>query len=316
MKALLASPRGFCAGVDRAIDVVEEALEIFGAPVYVRHEIVHNEHVVERLRRRGAIFTDDLADVPHGSVLIFSAHGVAPSVRAEAAARELKVIDATCPLVTKIHLEVHKFLKRGYGIFYIGHKGHVETEGTLGEAPGRLHLVCDLADAAALAEPPEDKLIYLTQTTLSIDETQQIVEALRLRFPRLENPPSGDICYATQNRQDAIKVIAPASDVVLVIGSQTSSNTKSLRQVAETLGARSYLIGGREDITDSMLQDAKIIGVTSGASAPEDRVQGVLDELRRRGVTETESIKVREEDMAFTPPREMKRLKMAHGAGK
>ena len=316
MKALLASPRGFCAGVDRAIDVVEEALEIFGAPVYVRHEIVHNEHVVERLRRRGAIFTDDLADVPSGSVLIFSAHGVAPAVRTEAIARQLKVIDATCPLVTKIHLEVHKFLKRGYGIFYIGHKGHVETEGTLGEAPGRLHLVCDLADVAALPEPPEEKLIYLTQTTLSIDETQQIVEALRARFPRLENPPSGDICYATQNRQDAIKVIAPASDVVLVIGSQTSSNTKSLHQVAEMLGARSYLIGGREDITDAMLAGAETIGVTSGASAPEDRVQGVLEELRLRGVTDVESVKVREEDMAFTPPREMKLLKMAHAAGK
>ncbi|MGI4791569.1 MAG: 4-hydroxy-3-methylbut-2-enyl diphosphate reductase [Janthinobacterium lividum] len=316
MKALLASPRGFCAGVDRAIDVVEEALEIFGAPIYVRHEIVHNEYVVERLRRRGAVFTDDLAEVPNGSVLIFSAHGVAPAVRTEATARNLRIIDATCPLVTKIHLEVHKFLKRGYGIFYIGHKGHVETEGTLGEAPGRLHLVCDLADVAALMEPTDEKLIYLTQTTLSIDETQQIVEALRTRFPRLEDPPTGDICYATQNRQDAIKVIAPRSDVVLVIGSQTSSNTKSLRQVAETLGARAYLIGGRDDITDAMLAGAETVGVTSGASAPEDRVQGVLDELRERGVTEVESIKVREEDMAFTPPREMKLLKMAYAASK
>lgn len=316
MKALLASPRGFCAGVDRAIDVVEEALEIFGAPVYVRHEIVHNEYVVERLRQRGAVFTDDLADVPDGSVLIFSAHGVAPAVRTEAIARQLKVIDATCPLVTKIHLEVHKFLKRSYGIFYIGHKGHVETEGTLGEAPGRLHLICDLSDVALVSEPPEDKLIYLTQTTLSIDETRDIVEALRARFPRLEDPPAGDICYATQNRQDAIKVIAPKSDVVLVIGSQTSSNTKSLRQVAETLGARAYLIGGRGDITDAMLLGAETVGVTSGASAPEDRVQGVLDELRERGVSEIESVKVREEDMVFTPPREMKLLRMAHAAGK
>ena len=311
MKALLASPRGFCAGVDRAIDVVEEALDIFGAPVYVRHEIVHNEHVVERLRRLGAVFTDDLADVPDGSVLIFSAHGVAPAVRAEAAARQLRVIDATCPLVTKIHLEVHKFLKRGYGIFYIGHKGHVETEGTLGEAPGRLHLVCELADVATLAEPPEARLIYLTQTTLSIDETAQIVAALRARFPRLEDPPAGDICYATQNRQDAIKVIAPRSDVVLVIGSATSSNTKSLRKVAEALGARAFLIGGREDITDDMLAGAHTVGITSGASAPEDRVQGVLDALRGRGVAEIESVTVREEDMAFTPPREMKLLKMA-----
>jgi len=227
----------------------------------------------------------------------------------------LQVIDATCPLVTKIHLEVHKFLRRGYGIFYIGHKGHVETEGTLGEAPGRLHLVCEVGDVAALPEPTEPKLIYLTQTTLSIDETQEIVDALRARFPRLENPPTGDICYATQNRQDAIKVIAPQCDVVLVIGSQTSSNTKSLRQVAEMLGSRAYLIGGREDITESMLQGAQAVGVTSGASAPEDRVQGVLAELSRRGVTQVEEVKVREEDMTFTPPREMKLLRMAHISG-
>ena len=315
MNALLASPRGFCAGVDRAIDVVEECLELFGAPIYVRHEIVHNEHVVQRLRERGAVFTDDLADVPPGATLIFSAHGVSPAVRTEATVRGLRVIDATCPLVTKIHLEVHKFLKRGYGIFYIGHKGHVETEGTLGEAPGRLHLVVDVADVAALPDPPEAKLIYLTQTTLSIDETRDIVEALRARFPRLEDPPTGDICYATQNRQDAIKVIAPRSDVVLVIGSQTSSNTKSLRQVAETLGARAYLIGGPEDITSEMLAEANTVGVTSGASAPEDRVQGVLAELKARGVGSVEEIKVRDEDVAFTPPREMKALRLLKMAG-
>ena len=311
MKALLASPRGFCAGVDRAIEVVEQTLELFGPPVYVRHEIVHNEYVVDRLRHRGAVFTDDLSEVPPGSVLIFSAHGVAPAVRAEAAARGLKVIDATCPLVTKIHLEVHKFLRRGYGIFYIGHKGHVETEGTLGEAPGRLHLVCTVPEVAGLPEPSEDKLIYLTQTTLSIDETADIVRALKARFPRLEDPPTGDICYATQNRQDAIKVIAPRSDVVLVIGSQTSSNTKSLRQVAESLGARAYLIGGAEDITDSMLTGARTVGVTSGASAPEDRVQDVLDELARRGVEAVEPITVRDEDVAFVLPRELVQLKMA-----
>jgi len=294
---------------------VEECLELFGAPVYVRHEIVHNEYVVQRLKERGAVFTDDLADVPEGATLIFSAHGVSPAVRTEATARGLRVIDATCPLVTKIHLEVHKFLKRGYGIFYIGHKGHVETEGTLGEAPGRLHLITEVSEVAALPEPPEAKLIYLTQTTLSIDETKDIVDALRARFPRLEDPPSGDICYATQNRQDAIKVIAPRSDVVLVIGSLTSSNTKSLRQVAETLGTRAYLIGGPEDITDSMLAGAKTIGVTSGASAPEDRVQGVLTELKARGVGAIEEIKVRDEDVAFTPPREMKALRQLKMAG-
>lgn len=314
MKALLASPRGFCAGVDRAIEVVEQALEIFGPPVYVRHEIVHNEHVVARLRRQGAIFTDDLNDVPPASVLIFSAHGVAPAVRDEAKSRGLRVIDATCPLVTKIHLEVHKFLRRGYGIFYIGHRGHVETEGTLGEAPGRLHLVCDLSDISRLPEPPEDKLIYLTQTTLSIDETADIVSVLKDRFPRLEDPPTGDICYATQNRQDAIKVIAPQSDVVLVIGSQTSSNTKSLHQVAESLGARAYLIGGAEDITDAMLDGAETVGVTSGASAPEDKVQDVLSELRRRGAAQVEEVIIRDEDVAFTLPRALVELKMAHAS--
>jgi len=314
MKALLASPRGFCAGVDRAIEVVEQTLAIFGPPVYVRHEIVHNEHVVEELRRKGAVFTDDLSDVSTGGVLIFSAHGVSPAVRDEAKARGLKVIDATCPLVTKIHLEVHKYLKRGYGIFYIGHRGHVETEGTLGEAPGRLQLVCTLEDVANAVEPVEPKLIYLTQTTLSIDETRDIVNALKRRFPRLEDPPAGDICYATQNRQDAIKVIAPQSDVVFVIGSQTSSNTKSLRQVAESFGSRAYLIGGREDITDEMLAGAKSVGVTSGASAPEERVQGVLDELLQRGVTETQEVRVRDEDVAFILPRELTQLKMAHAA--
>ncbi|MGO8671456.1 MAG: 4-hydroxy-3-methylbut-2-enyl diphosphate reductase [Capsulimonadaceae bacterium] len=312
MKALLASPRGFCAGVDRAIEVVEQALEAFGPPVYVRHEIVHNEHVVDALRQKGAIFTDDLSTVPENSFLIFSAHGVSPAVRDEAAARGLRVIDATCPLVTKIHLEVHKYLARGYGIFYIGHKGHVETEGTLGEAPGRLYLMCDLEDVALAAEPAEERLIYLTQTTLSIDETRAIIEALQARFPRLEHPPTGDICYATQNRQDAIKVIAPRCEVVLVIGSQTSSNTKSLRRVAESLGTRAYLIGGAEDITDEMLAGAQTVGVTSGASAPESRVLAVLDDLRRRGVVDVEAVTVRDEDVAFVPPRELMQLRMTY----
>lgn len=311
MKALLASPRGFCAGVDRAIEVVEQTLEIFGPPIYVRHEIVHNEHVVERLRGLGAVFTDDLSTVPEASVLVFSAHGVSPAVRAEASARKLRVIDATCPLVTKIHLEVHRYLKRGYGIFYIGHKGHVETEGTLGEAPDRLHLVCALAEVGMLPEPPESKLVYLTQTTLSIDETRHIVDALKARLPRLEDPPTGDICYATQNRQDAIKVIAPRSDVVLVIGSQTSSNTKSLHRVAESLGTRAYLIGGPEDITDAMLAGAATVGVTSGASAPEDRVQSVLDALAKRGIGAVEKVSICEEDVAFVLPRELISLRMA-----
>jgi 4-hydroxy-3-methylbut-2-enyl diphosphate reductase len=302
MKVLLAGPRGFCAGVDRAIEIVEMTLEVYGAPIYVRHEIIHNEHVVGRLRAEGAIFTDDLADVPRDSNLVFSAHGVSPAVRAEAAERGLNVIDATCPLVTKIHLEVHKYLKRGYGIFYIGHRGHVETEGTLGEAPGRLFLVVEESEVDALPDPPEDRLIYLTQTTLSIDETQGIVDALKRRFPRLEMPPSEDICYATQNRQDAVKALARRADVILVVGSQTSSNSRSLRQVAQAHGARAFLIDSAENITDDMLAGAEIVGVTAGASAPEAIVQGVVADLQRRGATDTEEFILLEEDVAFKAP--------------
>lgn len=303
MKVLLAAPRGFCAGVDRAIEIVEMALEVYGAPIYVRHEIIHNEHVVRRLREKGAIFTDDLSDVPHGSTLVFSAHGVSPAVRAEADARQLSVIDATCPLVTKIHLEVHKFLKRSYGIFYIGHRGHVETEGTLGEAPGKLILVTHEDEVADLPDPPEEKLIYLTQTTLSIDETQGIVDALRQRFPRLSNPPSSDICYATQNRQDAVKQLAKRADVVLVVGSRTSSNSRSLRQVAELHGVRAYLIDGAENITGEMITGREaVVGVTAGASAPEDIVQGVIAELRQRGAEDVEEFVLLEEDMEFKLP--------------
>jgi 4-hydroxy-3-methylbut-2-enyl diphosphate reductase len=302
MKVLLAAPRGFCAGVDRAIEIVEMGLEVYGPPLYVRHEIIHNEHVVSRLRQAGAIFTDFLSEVPEGSNLVFSAHGVSPAVRAEAASRNLNVIDATCPLVTKIHLEVHKYLKRGYGIFYIGHRGHVETEGTLGQAPGQLHLVTTEAEAEAEPEPAEEKLIYLTQTTLSIDETQGIVDVLKRRFPRLEAPPKGDICYATQNRQDAVKQLAQRADVILVVGSQTSSNSRSLRQVAQAHGARAYLIDGAENITDEMVEGASVVGVTAGASAPEDIIQCVVDEIVRRGATEVEPFILLEEDVSFQAP--------------
>ncbi len=311
MKLLLARPRGFCAGVDRAIDAVEKTLEVFGAPVYVRHEIVHNDVVVADLRAKGAIFTDDLDEVPEGSVLVFSAHGVSPAVREHAVARNLRVIDATCPLVTKIHLEVHKYLNRGYGIFFIGHRGHVETEGTLGEAPGQLHLVTHVDEVAALVEPVEDRLTYLTQTTLSVDETADIVAALKARFPRLENPPTDDICYATQNRQDAIKVIAPQSDVVFVIGSNSSSNTRSLRQVAESLGTPAFLIGKPSDISDQMLDGAEVIGLTSGASAPESQVTEIVEQLKRRGVTDVREIVLRDENVSFTAPRELIGLTMA-----
>jgi 4-hydroxy-3-methylbut-2-enyl diphosphate reductase len=305
MKLLLARPRGFCAGVDRAIDVVEKTLEAFGDPVYVRHEIVHNDVVVEDLRAKGAIFTDNLCDVTEGSVLVFSAHGVAPSVREEAKERNLRVIDATCPLVTKIHLEVHKYLGRGYGIFYIGHRGHVETEGTLGEAPGRIALVTTVSEVDQLSDPPESKLTYLTQTTLSVDETTDIVSALKAKFPRLEDPPNDDICYATQNRQDAIKVIGPQCDVVFVVGSNTSSNTRSLRQVAEGLGVKAYLIGSSADITGSMLESVQTIGLTSGASAPESQVQEIVSFLKANGVTEVEEVVIRDEDVTFVPPREL-----------
>jgi len=314
MKVLLAAPRGFCAGVDRAIEIVEMALEVYGPPIYVRHEIIHNEHVVGRLRERGAIFTDDLADVPPNSNLVFSAHGVSPAVRTEAASRDLNVVDATCPLVTKIHLEVHKFLKRGYGIFYIGHAGHVETEGTLGEAPGRLTLVTCEEEVPDLPEPVEPKLIYLTQTTLSIDETRGIVEALKRRFSRLEDPPGSDICYATQNRQDAVKALAKQADVVLVVGSQTSSNTRSLRQVAEAHGARAYRIDGPDSITAEMVAGARVIGVTAGASAPEDIIQAVIAELRQHGATEVEEFVLLEEDVEFKLPPGL--IELYHGRGK
>ena len=307
MKVLLTGPRGFCAGVDRAIDIVEIALEVYGTPLYVRHEIVHNAHVVERLKAKGAIFTDILSEVPEGANLIFSAHGVSKAVREEAREKNLNVIDATCPLVTKIHLEVQKYLKRGYGIFYIGHHGHVETEGTLGQAPGRLMLVCDEAEVAALTEPLEEKLIYLTQTTLSIDETQGIVDALKIKFSRMENPPSSDICYATQNRQDAVKALAKQADTIFVIGSTTSSNSRSLRQVAEGHGAKAYLIDDATYITDAMLENARVIGVTAGASAPEDIVQGVVSELQKRGTNNPEGFTLEnfiliEEEMEFRLP--------------
>lgn len=312
MRVLLAAPRGFCAGVDRAIEMVERALAVCGPPLYVRHEIIHNAHVVERLRARGVVFTEDLATVPEGSLLIFSAHGVSPAVRDEASARGLSVIDATCPLVTKIHLEVHKYLKRGYGLFYIGHRGHVETEGTLGQAPGRLYLVCTEAEVAALPEPPEERLLYLTQTTLSIDETRGIVDALKRRFPRLETPPTEDICYATQNRQDAVKALSRQAEAVLVVGSATSSNARSLRQVAAAHGARAYRIDGAADITDDMVAGAAVVGVTAGASTPEDIVQAVVAALVRRGATAVDDLVLQEEDVRFSLPRDL--IQLGRGA--
>lgn len=302
MNVLLVGPRGFCAGVERAVEIVELALQIHGAPLWVRHEIVHNESVVARLREKGVVFTDNIDDIPHGSPVVFSAHGAAPDAFEAARARGLDVIDATCPLVTKIHLEVRKFLKRGYGILYIGHHGHVETIGTLGQAPGQLHLVTNTDEAESVADPGNDKLIYLTQTTLSLDETADIVAVLKRRFHRLEDPPTSDICYATQNRQDAVKELARRADTILVVGSQTSSNSRSLRTVARAHGAKAFLIDGPQDLDDTMLDGAGTVGITAGASAPEDVVQALVDELRRRGAESVDSLEILKEDMEFRVP--------------
>ena len=312
MKILMAGPRGFCAGVDRAVDTVERALAIVGAPLYVKHEIIHNKPVCEGLRARGVVFTDDLTDVPVGSLVVFSAHGSSPADYALAESRSLQILDATCPLVTKIHLEVRKYLKKGYGIIYIGHHGHVETLATLGQAPDQLHLVTNLDEVAALSDPGNDQLIYLTQTTLSIDETRELVNALKAKFPRLQDPPTSDICYATQNRQDAIKEVCQTAEVCFVVGSQTSSNSKSLRSVAEAMGVRAYLIDGPDEITDEMLEGAGIVAVTGGASAPEDVIQSVVMRIKAHDDCGVEPVVVREEHMDFRVPQALIALEQRH----
>ena len=305
MRAIVMRPRGFCAGVDRAIDIVEEALELFPAPVYVRKEIVHNRAVVEGFKARGVIFVDTLDEVPEGHVVIFSAHGVAPAVHAEAQRRRLQVIDATCPLVTKVHLEVRRFVKQGYDILLIGHEGHDEVLGTTGEAPEHIFLVGSAADAADLILPQTERLVYLTQTTLSVDETVEIVAALRRRFPKLTGPPKDDICYATQNRQEAVKaMVAAGADLVLVVGSESSSNSIRLCEVAHERGAQAHLIDSVADIDPAWLQGMNTVGVTAGASAPEYLVQEVLAWLRERGATVDESEIIRE-DVHFALPPEL-----------
>lgn len=280
MQILLANPRGFCAGVERAITIVERALEKFGAPIYVRHEVVHNKFVVEGLREKGAIFIESLDDVPAGATLIFSAHGVPQSVRQEAEARGLKIFDATCPLVTKVHIEVSRLHDQGYTIVMIGHKGHPEVEGTMGQAKGAMYLVETTADVANLPVAQDAQLAYVTQTTLSVDDAQTIVDALRSRFPGIVGPKKDDICYATQNRQDAVKFMAPKADVVIVVGSVTSSNSNRLREVAEKLGVPAYLVDDASGIDPVWLAGKSAIGVTAGASAPEVLVQGVIDRLK------------------------------------
>jgi 4-hydroxy-3-methylbut-2-en-1-yl diphosphate reductase len=300
-RVLLAAPRGYCAGVERAVEAVERALEKHGAPVYVRKQIVHNLHVVRDLEAKGAIFVDEIDQVPVGAVTVLSAHGSPPSVYDEARGRELRLIDATCPLVTKVHVEARRFAGEGRTIVLIGHAGHEEVEGTSGQAPTSTILVQDLEDAATV-ELPEGPLAYLTQTTLSVDETGQIVAALRERYPELQPPPREDICYATQNRQDAVKAIAPGSDVVLVIGSRNSSNSNRLAEVAHELGAAAYLVDDETEVEDDWLVGATTVGVTSGASAPEHLVSRMLSWLADRGFGEVEQVPIATEGVRFSLP--------------
>lgn len=305
-RVLLANPRGFCAGVVRAIDIVEHVLNILPPPIYVFHEIVHNRHVVERLRKRGAVFVNDVEEIPEDSVCIFSAHGISPAVRKLAKDRHLQVIDATCPLVTKVHLEVIRYAKAGYSLILIGHAGHEEVEGTMGEAP--MHLVSTVEDVETLTLENPDKAIFLTQTTLSLDDTKRIVEALRARFPNIESPPKDDICYATQNRQNAVKELAAQVDVVLVTGSQNSSNSQRLCEVSQSLGVPAYLINDETEIRPEWFDDAETVGVTAGASAPEECVDRVIRHLQALGASEVESLQAAPEKVHFSMPREVQSL--------
>ena len=288
MRILLANPRGFCAGVDRAIEIVDLALERFGRPVYVRHEIVHNRYVVEGLRRKGAIFVEDPAEVPHGALLIFSAHGVSPAVRRVAAERGLRVLDATCPLVTKVHVEATRMAKRGHDIVLIGHRGHVEVEGTMGHAPERMHLVESVEDVQRLEVDDPSSLGCVTQTTLSLDDTREILDALRARFPQMATPRKDDICYATQNRQNAVKDLAREAQVVIVVGAPESSNSNRLVEIASKSGARGYLVQRATDLKPAWVEGVGCVGVTAGASAPESLVAEVVEHLRGLFAGETE----------------------------
>jgi 4-hydroxy-3-methylbut-2-enyl diphosphate reductase len=305
MEILLANPRGFCAGVERAIAIVERALEQYGAPIYVRHEVVHNKFVVDSLRAKGAIFIDDLELVPEGATLIFSAHGVPQAVRHDASSRGLRVFDATCPLVTKVHVEVAKMRDAGREIVMIGHKGHPEVEGTMGQTEGGMYLVETVADVASLHVNDAGKLAYVTQTTLSVDDAEVIVEALRNRFPDIVGPKRDDICYATQNRQDAVKFMAPRSDLVLVVGSPNSSNSNRLREVAQQFGVPAYLIDNATQIDSSWLAGRKRIGVTAGASAPEVLVDEVVTRLRELGAASVRMLDGAPENVNFALPREL-----------
>ena len=301
-KVLLAAPRGYCAGVDRAVEAVERALDKHGAPVYVRKQIVHNLHVVKDLEAKGAVFVEEETEVPEGAALVLSAHGVAPEVYANAAARGLQVIDATCPLVTKVHVEARRFASQGHTIVLIGHAGHEEVVGTTGQAPERTILVQSPEEARTVQLSDTGQISYLTQTTLSVDETEEILAILRERFPTLEGPPSDDICYATQNRQDAVKVIAPRADVMLVIGSQNSSNSNRLAEVSKERGTPAYLVDDDSDVDPAWLEGAEVVGLTSGASAPEWLVANMISYLAARGFDELEEVTVAEEGVRFSLP--------------
>ena len=307
-KVLLAAPRGYCAGVDRAIETVEKALDLYGAPVYVRKEIVHNKFVVQSLQERGAIFVDEVEEIPVGATVVFSAHGVAPEVHTDSAARELKTIDATCPLVTKVHAEARRFASEGFHIILVGHEGHEEVVGTMGEAPEAMTLVQDPAEAQTLELGDERNLVWLSQTTLSVDETNATVDVLRERFPSLISPPSDDICYATQNRQGAVKAIAERCDVMIVVGSGNSSNSVRLREVALEAGAAAaYRVDFAREMDEDWFTSARVVGVTSGASVPELLVKDVLAWLAERDFTDVEEVRTQEEHLVFALPPELRR---------
>lgn len=311
MQIYLANPRGFCAGVDRAIEIVERAIELFGAPIHVRHEVVHNKHVVERLRALGAVFVEELADVPEGSTVIFSAHGVSTAVEQEAKARRLTVFDATCPLVTKVHMEVQRYAREGRDVILIGHAGHPEVDGTMGRFDtslgGKMHLVQGIADVETLEVADPARLCFVTQTTLSVDDTAEIVEALRRRFPDLATPRKEDICYATQNRQDAVKKLLEKCDILVVVGSRTSSNSNRLRELAERSGVPGFLVDGPDEMQRQWFAGKQAVGVTAGASAPEILVQQVIERLRSWGGQTPEEITGREEHVLFSLPRELRK---------
>ena len=315
MEVLLANPRGFCAGVERAIETVQRALELLGAPIYVRHEIVHNRYVVDDLRAKGAVFVDELDEVPPGGTVIFSAHGVSKQVRADAERRGLKVFDATCPLVTKVHVEVMRMLRAGHEVVMIGHRGHPETEGTMGQAANGMHLVETVADVARLDVADPERLAYVTQTTLSIDDAKAIVAELKKRFPSIRGPKKDDICYATQNRQDAVKFMAPQCDVVIVVGSPNSSNSNRLREVAQNMGAHAYMVDRAADLRPEWIADKRRVGVTAGASAPQVLVDELIARLKELGAQSVRQLDGITERVVFSLPRTLAQPDQSRSSG-